>query len=120
MSLYPYLPHLLSDLHGNQCQGSAHESCWAFVTFVKISIDGGHIFLNGVYRQTVRLSESEESLEKVCELRHGVNNVLSSCVSCDEICTLNKCYRYECDLLCYAQYTSHTEVIKAGPSGRAV
>jgi hypothetical protein len=74
MSLYPYLPHLLSDLSGNQYQSSARNP----VTFVKIGIDGGHTFLNSVYRQTVRLLESEESLEKVCELRHGMHS-LPSC-----------------------------------------
>jgi hypothetical protein len=51
------------------------------VTFVKIGIDGGPTFLSGVYRQTVRLSESEESLQKVCELRHGVHNSPSCYVS---------------------------------------
>jgi hypothetical protein len=53
-----------------------------FMAFVKIGIDGGHTFLDGVYRQTVRLSQSEESLEKTCELRHGVHNFSSCYVSC--------------------------------------
>ena len=38
----------------------------------------------------------------------------------DEICASNKCYRYECDSLFYAEYIRHIKVIKAGPSGRMV
>jgi len=90
------------------------------VNFVEIDIEGGHNFLSGVYRQTVRLSESEESLEKVCELRHGVHNLPLVMYPLDEIFTSNKCYRYECDSLFYAEYTRHIKVIKACPSGRAV